>query len=163
MGETITKLLSRAYIEIIVISGNRVISRIFEKEKGQKWIVSKELNAGFILPDRSEGLQSNNKVVYHFTLDKSTPLTTLMKEDRKLYKDIVYTLDKDDSLRKSMVLASEIDFESTNISPEILKSIIDTKVVSDLLKPVEGMWEALKLPIIIASIIFGIIGMLYVI
>lgn len=163
MGETITKLFSRAYIEVIVISGNRIITRIFEKERGQKWIISKSLNVGFILPDRSEGLQSNNKVVYHFTLDKSTPLTTLSKTDRNMYKDIVYSLDKDDSLRKTMILAEEVEFESTNISPEILKSIIDTKVVSDLLKPIESMWEALKLPITIGAILLGIIGMLYVI
>jgi hypothetical protein len=163
MGEMLTKLLSRSYIEIVVISGNVVITRIFEKEKGQKWIVSDTLNAGFIIPDRNEGLNSGSKVVYHFTLDKSTPLTLLPKSDKSLYKDIVYTLDKNSSLRKTMILPEMISFDSTNIHPEILKSIIDTKVVSDLLKPIESMWEALKLPLIIGSIIFGIIGMLYVI
>lgn len=163
MGEMLTKLLSRSYIEVVVISGNIVVTRIFEKEKGQKWITSKTLNAGFILPDRNEGLKSNNKVVYHYTLDKSTPLSTIAKTDKGLYKDLIYTLDKDNALKKSFILPDEISFESTNINPEILKSIIDTKVVSDLLKPIESMWEALKLPIIIGSIMIGLIGIFYVI
>lgn len=163
MGETIVKLLSRSYIEIVIISGNIVISRIFEKEKGQKWIVIPSLNAGLILPDRNEGLKSGSKVVYHYTLDKSTPLSLLAKSDKTLYKDIIYSLDKDDSLRKTMILPEEVSFQSTNINPEILKSIIDTKVVADLLKPIESMWEALKMPLIVGAIIFGIVGTFYLI
>jgi hypothetical protein len=162
-SELITKTFSRSYLEIVVISGNIVINRTFEKERGQKWIVIPALNAGFILPDRNEGLKSNSKVVYHFTLDKSTPLSTLAKTDKDLYKDIIYTLDKDNSLRKTMILAEQVKFQSTNIDPEILKSIIDTKVVTELLKPTISMWESLKYPLIIGAIMIGLIGTVYLI
>ena len=47
---------------------------------------------------------------------------------------------------------SAMKFEQTTIDNKLLKGLIDTKIVTDLIKSPENIFEQLKLPIIVGCI-----------
>lgn len=179
--ELIYQISGKSYIDVYLVAGNKIIDQIIEEDIGQRWLISKKLNKAFILPDRSEGLSFDRKTIFFYGAETATPLSIEEEEDIKT-QNTAYLYGIDDNNRlirfKNQMLKSpenliKITEEtrkvkptkllSTTIEPQVLKSIIDTKVVSDLLKSNESIFETLKTPIIIGIIAVVVIMLMFTI
>jgi len=175
--ELILQLKNKSYLEIYLISGNRIIDMIYEQDIGQRWLISKKTNRAFIIPDRTEGLLSGQKTIFFFSSENSTPLSIEhISEINKIDSSYIYGINSEnkflklknrllknpDNLIKTDSKTQKINpskIVSTTIEPAILKSIINTKIIEDLLKPNTNIWEDLKIPIIIGIIAITVIGL----
>jgi len=170
------QLLNKSYLEVYLISGNRIIDTIYEHDIGQRWLISKKTNRAFIIPDRTEGLLLGQKTIFFFSSENSTPLSIEHSEEiEQIDSAYIYGINSENKFLKlknrllknpenliktnnktQKIIPSKI--VSTTIEPAILKSIINTKIIEDLLKPNENIWEQLKIPIIVGIIAITIIG-----
>lgn len=179
--ELIYQISGKSYIDVYLVAGNKIIDQIIEEDIGQRWLISKKLNKAFILPDRSEGLSFDRKTIFFYGAETATPLSIEEEEDIKT-QNTAYLYGIDDNNRliryknkllktpESIVRTNEetkkvkpTKLLSTTIEPQVLKSIIDTKVVSDLLKSNESIFETLKTPIIIGIIAVVVIMLMFTI
>ena len=168
-------LSNKSYLEVYLISGNRIIDILYEADIGQRWLISRKTNKAFIIPDRSEGLLYKQKTIFFYSNENATPLAL---EDRLNISDIdtdyLYGINSENKFirLKNRILKNPnnltnptkrttkikpVKITGTTIEPSILKSIINTKIVEDLLKPNESPWEQLKIPIIIGIIAITVI------
>lgn len=177
--ELIYQISGKSYIDVYLIAGNRIIDRLIEVDIGQRWLVSKKLNKAFILPDRSEGLTFDRKTIFFYGAETATPLTIEEETDIKSQNtDYLYGIDGNNRFIrfKNRMLKSpenliKINEETrkvkpakligTTIEPSVLKAVMYTKVVTDLLKSNENMFETLKIPIIIGIIAIVVIMMMF--
>lgn len=177
--ELIYQISGKIYIDVYIISGNRIIDRIIEEDKGQRWLFSKKMDKAFLVPDRSEGLIYGQKTIFFYSAETSTPLTIEEIEEIEMQDtDYIYGIDDNnrfirfknrifkspDNLIKvtpttKKMKASKI--VSTTIEPQVLKSIINTKIITELLKSPENVWETLKTPIIVGIIAITAIVIYY--
>lgn len=181
LKESKLKFLQKPYIEVYLISGNKIIDMIYEQDIGQRWLISRKTNKAFILPDRSESLSDGFKSIFFFSNENSTPLSIEDTEEIEHQdSDYIYGINSDNKFLKlknriqktpKNLLKTDLKTKkispskiiSTTIEPTVLKTIINTKIIEDLLKPNESPWESLKIPIIIAIIAITIIITLFTI
>ena len=177
--QLIYQLCNSPYIEIYLISGNKIIDILHEKDTGQRWLISQKTNNAFILPDRSEGLLYKNKVIFIYSNESATPLSLEDRININIPKtEYLYELNNSNKfikiknpLQKSVTTKTNLKtkkltqstLQPTTISPTILKSIINTKIIEDLLKSNESIWEALKIPLIMLIIAITIIIIIFTI
>ena len=163
MGKTST-------IEICIVSDNKILDRFRIKDCGQNIAISKKLNRAFIIPDRADGLHYGFSTIFFYDSENSTPLIKADKNEidktneiycygindenkiKRLYNRTIKTpedlLKYDEKTRK----ITPAKFKQTTIDNKLLKGLIDTKIVTDLIKTPENIFEQLKLPIIVGCI-----------
>jgi len=175
-NEIILKLFNKTYLEIYLISGNRIIDKLVEEDIGQRWLISKKTNKAFIIPDRSEGLLQGQKTIFFYSAETATPLSIEhIEEIDRLDENYIYGINSENKFLKykNRILKNPENLIRTNgntkkvnpsriipttIEPSILKAIVNTKIIEELLKPNENMWEQLKIPLIIGIIAIALLG-----
>lgn len=172
------KLAKTSTIDICIVSDGKIIDRFQQKDYGQNILISKKLNRAFIVPDRSDGLHYGFSTIFFYDSENSTPL---IKKDKDLidgqnnvYCYGVFSENKIQRLYNRVIKSPEdlirydkntkkiapMEFTQTTIDNKLLKGLIDTKIVTDLIKSPENIFEQLKLPIIVGCICLTIIVML---
>jgi len=173
------KRIKNHYLEIFVLSDNKVIDHFKISDLGQDWVRSEKMNRCFLIPDRSEGLSEGIKTMFFFDAHNISPLT---KVDKKEMDDqnVIYTFDRnsDSKIKKFKFYMNantkhyqRYNPDSRKIEPVYLKptmidsalvdKILNTEVVNKFLKIPSNMWEDLKIPIIVVCIAIVIITMLF--
>lgn len=180
-NDIFNKLSKNSYLEIYIVSYNKIVDKIKVKDIGQKFVKSQKLNQAFILPDRSEGLQYGFKTIFFYDSGTSTPLTHLEEEDKEeidkqdavyifgvksnnkiqrfkaiLTKNPVHMVRYDEKTRK----IQPFSWRPTTIDSSLLNSLLDTQIITDVIKTPVNIFEALKIPIIVGSVCAVIIVML---
>ena len=165
------KLFNNPYLEIYLISGNKIIDILYEKDIGQRWLISPKTNKAFILPDRSESLLYKNKSIFIYSNENATPLS--LEDHISLQTNYTYELTTSNKFIKTKTQKinpnlktkkiTKTELIGTTISPTVLKSIINTKIIEDLLKSNQSVWEALKIPLIMLIIAITIIVIIFTI
>lgn len=175
------QLTGKTYLEVYLISGNRIIDRLIEQDIGQRWLIAKKTNKAFIIPDRSEGLLEGQKTIFFYSSENATPLSIEhTSEINQLDENYIYGINSEnkflklknrilkhpDNLLKTTSSTKKVKPSKiipTTIEPVILKSIVNAKIIEDLLRPNENIWEQLKIPIIIGIIAITLIGFMFTI
>lgn len=164
------KLGKTSTLDICIVNDNKIVDRLRQKDVGQNILVSKKLNRAFIIPDRSDGLHYGFSTMFFYDSENSTPL---VKEDKRLideqnevycygifddnkikrvYNRIIKTPENLTKYDKKTQKSAPMQFKQTTIDNKLLKALIDTKIVTDLIRTPENIFEQLKIPIIIGCI-----------
>lgn len=164
------KMGKKSTLEICIVSDNKILDRFRLEDTGQNIAVSKKLNRAFIIPDRSDGLHYGFSTIFFYDAENSTPLIPRDKRDidatneiycygiyddnkiKRVYNRIIKTPDKLERYDKNTKKSQPLQFKQTTIDNKLLKGLIDTKIVTDLIRSPENIFETLKIPIIIACI-----------
>lgn len=173
------KLAKTSTLDICIVSDNKIIDRLRQKDTGQNILVSEKLNRAFIIPDRSDGLHYGFTTFFFYDAENSTPLIKADKKEidnennvycygvfddnkiKRLYNRTVKTPDNLMKYDKNTKKCAPIEFKQTTIDNKLLKGIIDTKIITDLIKSPENIFEQLKIPLIVGCICLTIIAMLF--
>lgn len=168
MKELFFKLKGKPYIEISLTSGNMVIRKYFCKDIGARWFVDEATGYAFLIPDtNSEGIRDFRKTVFFYKVENAVPLVFSETEN----SDVCFTLDAKNRLKltkleeqpRASKKLTALKVVPAVIDSRVLASLINAKVVTDLLKPSHSKWEELKYPLMIAAVAACIIGLAMVI
>lgn len=162
--ETILKIKNKPYIEIILISANNITKRYYLEDLGYRWFIDDRLGLAFILPDtKNTGIRDGRKTVLYYAIENALPLSSVeTEENEKIYylneknQVIPHDITKEELLSKKAI--KPLNLIPAVIDSRVLASLINQKVVTDLLRPSVSKWEALKLPLVVAAIAACIIG-----
>lgn len=170
LNDLFDKMGKTSTLEICIVNDNKIIDRFRLKDTGQNIAISKKLNRAFIIPDRSDGLHYGFSTIFFYDSENSTPLIKADKsaidaenniycygvfDDNKIKRAYYQMIKSPDNLMKydkNTKKLSAMKFEQTTIDNKLLKGLIDTKIVTDLIKSPENIFEQLKLPIIVGCI-----------
>ena len=173
------KLAKTATLDICIISDNKILDRLRVNDTGQNIVVSSKLNRAFIVPDRSEGLHYGFTTYFFYDSDNSTPLIKADKklidnenniycygvfDDNKIKRTLYRTIKTPDNLQKydkDTKKCAPVEFKQTTIDNKLLKGLIDTKIIEDLIKSPENIFEQLKIPLIVGCICLTIIAFMF--
>lgn len=181
-NEIIYQMKGKSYIEVFLISGNHIIDRVYSEDIGQRWLISKKTNKAFLLPDRSEALHIGKKSLFFYSADNALPLAfgdiaDINEQD----SEYIYGIDAENKLirMKNRIFKSPdklinpagtdiqkikpSKIQPTTIDSTALQSVMNNKVIADLLKPTESPFEALKMPLLALIGVIGIIALIYLI
>lgn len=165
--EFILKLKNKPYIEVVLLSSNNVSKKYHIEDVGYRWLLDDALGIAFILPDtKTTGLKDHRKTTLFYSVENALPLKDVDFDDERDY--IFYLTDKnqiipieltEEHLKPSKYKSIKpTKFNPAVIDSRVLASLVNQKVVTDLLKPSTSKWEALKLPLVVAGIAACIIG-----
>lgn len=175
------KLAKTSTLDICIVSDNKIIDRLRQTDTGQNILVSHKLNRAFIIPDRSDGIHYGFSTIFFYDAENSTPLIKADKnaidnennvycygvfDDNKikrLYNRVIKSPDNLMKYDKNTKKCAPLEFHQTTIDNKLLKGIIDTKIITDLIKSPENIFEQLKMPLIVGCICLTIIVMLFTI
>lgn len=173
------KLAKTSTLDICIVSDNKIIDRLRVKDTGQNIVVSTKLNRAFIVPNRSDGLHFGFTTFFFYDAENSTPLIKADKSaidnennvycygvfsENKIERVVNRIIKTPDNLMKydkNTKKLAPLEFKQTTIDNKLLKGIIDTKIVTDLIKSPENIFEQLKLPLIVGCICLTIIAMMF--
>lgn len=177
--DLLNKLGKLNYVQIFIIENNQILDSIYTVDVGQNVIVSKKLNKAFILPERKDGLIFGTKTMFFYSANNCVPLTledcnTIIEEN----KEFVYALTEKKGIAKTFALINKnpndymffdenttkcnvMKLKPCSIDTALLKSIIETRIVSDLIKTPTNMFEELKTPILVGICAVVFIAMLF--
>ena len=167
--EFLLKLKNKPYIEVILTSANNVSKKYHIEDIGYRWLLDDSLGVAFILPDtRIEGLKEKRKTTLFYSIENALPLKQIKFNEED--KEFIYHLtDKNQIVAENLTeeqlkptkykSVKPVKFIPAVIDSRVLASLINQKVVTDLLRPSISKWEALKLPLIVAAIAACIIGL----
>jgi len=114
------QLQSKAYLEVYLISGNRIIDILYERDIGQRWLISKQTNKAFIIPDRLEGLLYKQKTIFFYSYENATPLTFQdIDEISKTNNDYLYGINSEN---KFLMLKNRLLKNPDNLIPVTTKT-----------------------------------------
>lgn len=166
LKETILKIKNKPYIEVVLTSANNISKRYHIEDIGYRWLVDEKLGLAFVLPDtRITGIRDGRKTTLFYSVENALPLTLQYGED--ITKEKIYWLNEKNQLIPQTITTDDLKskkvIKPNNLIPavidsRVLASLINQKVVTDLLKPSQSKWEALKLPLVVAGIAACIIG-----
>lgn len=173
------KLAKTSTLDICILSDNKILDRLRVKDTGQNIVISKRLNRAFIIPERSDGLHYGFTTMFFYDSDNATPLIKkdkdmIDKENniycyginddnkiKRLYYRTVKTPDNLNKYDKDTKKCAPAEFQQTTINNILLKGIIDTKIIEDLVKSPENIFEQLKTPIIIGFICLTLVAFMF--
>lgn len=167
LKETILKIKGKPYIELCLISGTSILKKYHIPDIGARWFLDEKLGMAFLIPDTvTEGLKDRRKTIIYYKPENAVPLVLAsdFTENEYIYtiteknqlKSLIYTHTETVSATKKV---NSCKYIPVVIDSRVLASLVNAKVVTDLLKPSVSKWEALKLPLMIAGIALCIIGL----
>lgn len=170
LNDFFDKLGKTSTLDICIVNDNKIVDRLRVKDYGQNILISKKLNRAFIIPQREDGLHYGFSTIFFYDSENSTPLVKADKklideqnevycygifDDNKIKREYNRLIKSPENLQrydKNTKKSAPLQFKQTTIDNKLLKGLIDTKIVTDLIKSPENIFEQLKLPIIIACI-----------